>query len=149
MSTNFGVAVENTVMPASILRIAARFNRALRGDDAHAAVFRRTRGGASARNNGADYGNAKTLLRVFKASGGRGVARDNEQLHVAANEPCANLLHETIDLVLAAGAIGTSRCIAKIYDGFLGQLLGDFARHRKAAKTGIEDTDRGVIKRPV
>ena len=89
------------------------------------------------------------MLRVFKARSGRGVARDNEQLHVAANEPCANLLHETVDLVLAAGAIGASRRIAKIYDGFLGQLLGDFARHRKTAKTRIENADGGVIKRPL
>ena len=86
---------------------------------------------------------------MLKASGGRGIARDDEQLHVTADEPCADLLDEAVDLVLAARAIGASRRIAEIYDGFLGQLLGDFARHRKAAKTGIEDADGGVIKRPV
>ena len=55
----------------------------------------------------------------MRQAGRRGrVARDDDELHPALDQPRADLLHEAVDLVQAARPVGAACRISQVDDGF-------------------------------
>ena len=123
------------------LGVGVGFHRCLRGDDSHAAVLRCVGGGTRTWLDHADHGYGQRLLCVGKTRRGRRVAGDHDHLHAAAHEPRPDLLNESVDLGKGPGAVGASRGIAQVDEGFVRQLLRDVARDGKPAESRVEDAD--------
>ena len=100
------------------LGIGVRLHRGLRGDHAHAAVLRGMGRSAGARLHHADDRHGKRPLRMRQAGRRGRVARDDDELHPALDQPRADLLHEAVDLVQAARPVGAACRISQVDDGF-------------------------------
>ena len=99
-----------------------------------------------ARLHHADDGHGEVLLGMGEASGRGRVAGDDDHLHVPADEPRADLLHEAVHLGLIARPIGAARRVAEVQDGLLRQALLQRAGHREAPVAGIEHPDGAVVE---
>ena len=156
ISTNRGVAVENTVMPGSMARMGVRvragLHRRLRGDDAHPNCSSCPRRRAGARLHDAHHRHGENAPRVREACRRGRVARDDDELHAALDEPAADLLHETVHFLEGARAVRAARRVAHVDDGLLRKGLRDLAGHGEPSETGSNTADGRVVppgKEPV
>ena len=131
--------------------VGPRSDRRLRADDADPAV---AGGGDRAAHRGLDdfddgdpVADLVAFARVVEHGGRRGVAGDDQHLHVGPHEAVHDVQGQFADARDGLGAVRGVRGVAYVEDRLIRQLVDDGAGHGQAAHPGVEYADRPRIHR--
>jgi hypothetical protein len=93
----------------------------------------------------ADDWDTQVLAQGVECVRGRGVARDDDALHVAPNEERADLEAESSDGFLRLVAVRQPRGVAEVFDRLARQQAEDLAHGRESADAGVEHPNRSRV----
>ena len=120
------------------LRVAARVDGAAGREQPDPAVPRRLHGRVRLGRDHAHDRNRELALELRQRRRRRGVARDDDQLHVLLLEERADLLREAADLVERPRPVGQPRVVAEVDEVLLGERDETLVEDGQPADSGVE-----------
>ena len=121
------------------LGVAARLDGRLGGEEADAPVARRLHGGVRLGRDDADDRHGQLLLQPRQRGRGRGVARDEDELHVLLGEIGADLAREAADLLERARPVRQARVVAEVDEVLVRHRHEALVEDGQSAHARVED----------
>ncbi len=141
------VDLDERVLVLDGLEVGVRADRGLGRDDADPSGSRGQGGGRGARADDADDGHVVARAHRRQRDRRRGVAGDDDGLHVASGQHVEALEAEANDLVIGPWPVRGPRVVAKVDRRFrAGESAEHLAQHRQATDTRVEEADRTSVR---
>src|SRR5205823_7478522 len=127
------------------LRVAARSDRRLRGEQSDPPVARRLDGRVRLGRDHADDRDHQPLLELRQRRRGRRVAGCDDQLHPLALEVAGDLTRVAADLVERAGAVGQARKVSEVEEIIVRHRHEALVENGQPPGARVENADRSWI----
>ena len=127
------------------LRVPSGVDGALGREQADPPVARRLHCSVHLRRQHRDHRHGERLLQLGQRGRGRGVAGDDDQLHILRLEVEADLAGEPADLAERPGAVGQARMVAEVDKVLVRHRYEAFVQDGEPAHARVEHPDRPCV----